>query len=157
MRRTTTATSTTDWTRAVTGSAVFVDTGAWIGLFNKTDQNHEAACTRLARLTQDRRSLVSSEYVLVETYTFLMRRCGYALACAAHERFGRLAHAGVLDIVLITPEIFDASWLVFERFNRDHHWSFTDCASKVVMEQLGISEAFAFDEHFTQMGFQLIA
>jgi len=32
-------------------------------------------------------------------------------------------------------------------------WSFTDCMSYVVMKQLDIDEAFAFDHHFEQMGF----
>jgi len=35
----------------------------------------------------------------------------------------------------------------------DKQWSFTDCTSYVVMRQLGIEEAFAFDRHFEQMGF----
>ena len=30
---------------------------------------------------------------------------------------------------------------------------FIDCVSFVVMRELGIKEAFAFDEHFNQMGF----
>ena len=32
-------------------------------------------------------------------------------------------------------------------------FSFTDCVSFVVMWMRGIKEAFAFDEHFNQMGF----
>ena len=35
----------------------------------------------------------------------------------------------------------------------DKLWSFTDCVSYVVMKQRGITEAFAFDHHFEQMGF----
>lgn len=34
----------------------------------------------------------------------------------------------------------------------DKNWSFTDCTSKVVMEQLGVKAAFAFDHHFHQFG-----
>lgn len=46
-----------------------------------------------------------------------------------------------------------AAWEVFEKLNVDKKWSFTDCTSKVVMEQREIFEAFAFDHHFEQMGF----
>ena len=35
----------------------------------------------------------------------------------------------------------------------DKDFSFTDCVSFVVMWETGIKEAFAFDEHFNQMGF----
>jgi len=55
--------------------------------------------------------------------------------------------------VHITEETERAAWEVFEKFNKDKDWSFTDCTSKVVMERLGIREAFAFDHHFDQMGF----
>ena len=43
--------------------------------------------------------------------------------------------------------------MIFERFNQDKKWSFTDCTSKVLMERLGIVEVFSFDHHFEQMGF----
>jgi len=36
---------------------------------------------------------------------------------------------------------------------RGKDFSFTDCTSFAVMRQLGITTAFAFDEHFEQFGF----
>jgi uncharacterized protein len=42
---------------------------------------------------------------------------------------------------------------VFERYNIDKFWSFTDCVSYVVMQQQNIQEVFSFDHHFSQMGF----
>jgi uncharacterized protein len=44
-----------------------------------------------------------------------------------------------------------AVWSVFKTFS-DKGWSFTDCTSRVLMERLGIAQAFAFDEHFRQFG-----
>jgi hypothetical protein len=44
-----------------------------------------------------------------------------------------------------------AAWRVFQKFS-DKDWSFTDCVSKVVMEKLGLTVAFAFDHHFRQFG-----
>jgi predicted nucleic acid-binding protein len=43
------------------------------------------------------------------------------------------------------------AWETFRQFD-DKSWSFTDCTSKVVMEQLNIKVAFAFDHHFQQFG-----
>ncbi|MEP6669176.1 MAG: twitching motility protein PilT [Chthoniobacter sp.] len=51
---------------------------------------------------------------------------------------------------LTEADILEA-WRVFGRFS-DKEWSFTDCTSKVLMERLGITRAFAFDEHFRQFG-----
>jgi predicted nucleic acid-binding protein len=36
---------------------------------------------------------------------------------------------------------------------RDKNWGFTDCASFNIMNELGITEALAHDDHFQQAGF----
>jgi len=64
-----------------------------------------------------------------------------------------LREKGLLHAVQVTREIEDSAWLIFERFNKDKFWSFTDCTSKVIMELLDIKEAFSFDRNFEQMGF----
>jgi hypothetical protein len=51
---------------------------------------------------------------------------------------------------LVKPDI-QQTWSVFRRFS-DKNWSFTDCSSKIVMEQFQISTAFVFDHHFRQFG-----
>ncbi len=51
----------------------------------------------------------------------------------------------------VTPTDVQSAWNIFVSF-RDKEWSFTDCISRVVMERLGITHAFAFDEHFRQFG-----
>jgi hypothetical protein len=60
---------------------------------------------------------------------------------------------GILAVVHVSEAIEHAAWEVFERFNQDKEWSFTDCTTKVVMDNLGIRQVFAFDHHFDQMGF----
>jgi len=64
-----------------------------------------------------------------------------------------LIQEGILEIVWVSKEIATEGWIVFEQFNVDKQWSFTDCVSHVVMKQRGITEAFAFDADFAQMGF----
>lgn len=39
----------------------------------------------------------------------------------------------------------------------DKEFSLTDATSSAVMERLGISSAFAFDQHFTQYGLSVVA
>ena len=56
---------------------------------------------------------------------------------------------GILVVVHVSEELEQAAWTVFERFNQDKEWSFTDCTSKMVMDHLGVRQVFAFD----QMGF----
>jgi uncharacterized protein len=51
----------------------------------------------------------------------------------------------------VTSEDIIRAWEVFRQYH-DKEWSFTDCTSKVMMERLQISQAFAFDSHFEQFG-----
>jgi len=57
------------------------------------------------------------------------------------------------ELYTLSKEIATEAWIVFEQFNVDKQWSFTDCVSYVVMKQRGITEVFAFDDDFAQMGF----
>ena len=62
----------------------------------------------------------------------------------------------VLDVVWIDQYLAQRGWDVFEQYNVDKQWSFTDCTSYVIIKELGITEVFAFDHHFEQMGFILL-
>jgi len=50
------------------------------------------------------------------------------------------------------PSFFNAATRVL-RENQEARWSFTDCASFSIMRQLGISQAFAFDQNSEEAGF----
>jgi hypothetical protein len=63
---------------------------------------------------------------------------------------GTLFFSGKLTKVeFITPDDFHRAWEIFRDYH-DKSWSFTDCASRVLMERLNVSAAFAFDKHFRQ-------
>lgn len=124
---------------------IFIDTGAWYASFVSADADHAVATQWMARNTQ---RLVTTDYVMDETLTLLRSR-GYS---SIAMQFGLNAFAGRLAIVhYLTPAEIAAAWDVFNRF-ADKEWSFTDCTSKVVMESLGITIAFSFDQHFRQFG-----
>jgi predicted nucleic acid-binding protein len=58
---------------------------------------------------------------------------------------GRAAH-----LVYLNEQDVAQAWVVFSAY-RDKAWSFTDCASYVVMKRLAVSQAIALDQHFQQM------
>ena len=78
---------------------------------------------------------------------------GYVQTVLFKRNIDLMVESGILTVVYGSEAIEQEAWVVFERFNVDKRWSFTDCASKVIMEQRGIDEVFAFDHHFEQMGF----
>ncbi len=123
----------------------FADTGGWFALFVPEDINHAAALSWYAK---QRQPLLTTNYVVDETLTLLRSRGQGASALTLGQQFfdGSLA-----VIYYLTEDDIRAAWQVFARY-ADKEWSFTDCTSKVIMEKLGITEAFAFDHHFRQFG-----
>ena len=133
--------------------AVFVDTSAWDAIEDGGDPHHAAALRFKEELAQRGARLYATNFILDECYTLLLRNVGYTRAVAFKRAIDLMRVGGILVVVHVSEEIEHAAWEVFERFNQDKEWSFTDCTTKVVMEDLSIKEVFAFDHHFDQMGF----
>ena len=57
-----------------------------------------------------------------------------------------------VQFIHVDTALFDAGWAYLQR-HQDKKYSLTDCISFIVMQQLGIQRAFAFDQHFVQAGF----
>jgi hypothetical protein len=124
---------------------IFVDTGAWFAYFVRRDPDHNSARNWVST---NESSLVTTDYILDELFTLLKIRESHIVAVAA----GRvLLEEKICRIIKVTPEDFTRAWSIFVHF-RDKGWSFTDCTSKTIMERLGITTAFSFDEHFEQFG-----
>ncbi len=123
----------------------FVDTGAWFAYFVRRDSDH---ATAVQWMKTNRLPLLTTDFVLDELLTLLKMRESHAVAVAAGNT---LIYQGVTTVERVSEEDFARAWTTFEQY-RDKGWSFTDCTSKVVMERLGITYAFAFDNHFEQFG-----
>ncbi|TEU11637.1 MAG: PIN domain-containing protein [Anaerolineales bacterium] len=66
-----------------------------------------------------------------------------------------IAASGALEIVTVTPEIEQAAWQLFERYDTVPYLSYTDCTTFAVMQQRGITTVFTGDEHFQILGFTI--
>jgi hypothetical protein len=55
----------------------------------------------------------------------------------------------------VTPGQISRAWILF-RQRAAAGWSFTDCTSKVVIDELGITTAVALDNHFHQFGIAVV-
>ncbi len=131
---------------------LFVDTSAWDALADAGDPHHGAALQFRNEVTGSCRLLVTN-YILDELYTLLLMNLGYQQTIHFRRQLDTLIRDRILEIVWVSKEIEAEAWALFEQFNVDKFWSFTDCVSYVVMQRLGVYEAFAFDHHFEQMGF----
>lgn len=131
---------------------IFVDTSAWDAIADSGDPNHDVALLFRDEIA-GQCQLVVTNYILDELYTLLLMNVGYQCAVDFKDKLDVLVEEGVLEVVWVSEDIATEAWAVFERFNVDKQWSFTDCVSYVVMKQRRIIEVFAFDDDFAQMGF----
>lgn len=132
-------------------SRVFVDTSGLFALLVASDANHSKAKRAFQVLEKRRASLVTSSYVLVESYALLLHRIGFGAVRAFREDF-----APLLEVVWVDAELHEGALdLLLERGLR--RMSLVDVVSFLVMKSQNIDEALAYDRHFEREGFTLIA
>lgn len=130
---------------------LFVDTGAFLALYNNRDQYHSTASARWKQVARERLICVTSNFVLNETFTLLARRAGYRFAAA---RARSLYASETLTIVRPTHEDEISALAFFEKY-ADQEIGFTDCISFALMHKRRIRDVFSFDHHFARAGFEL--
>lgn len=136
---------------------LFVDTWGWLVLADARDPLHHRVVEERRKRTASG-SLITTDYVLDETFTRLFSRASFALA----DRFGQAIFAaesaGLLIIEPIDRARFDAVYRMRLRYRDKDRISFTDFTSFVVMKELGVRDALTADEHFVQvqLGFRRI-
>lgn len=131
---------------------VFVDTSAFVAARNAREREHEAARRAFANLAAERAALFTSNHVVAETYTALLRRAGKAEAL----EWGRRVRAGAaLEVVRVEEVVEDEAWAILESHD-DKAWSYVDATSFALMAREETDEALAFDEHFAQRGLRLV-
>lgn len=131
---------------------VFADICYFIALLNPNDRLHNMAIEVSRNLGYVR--IITSEMVLVEMLNAL-------------SKHGETMRKLVTDTVksleknpnnIIVPQTSLQFQSTINRYasRLDKDWGATDCASFILMEEKGISEALTSDHHFTQAGFTIL-
>lgn len=126
---------------------IFVDTSFWYALRVVRDPRHQEARTLLDSC--GRRTLVTTNLVVGELWTLLVRRAGHDAAVRAIRALRRRQGMRI-DQVEVADEAAAWTWLI-EHDEREY--SFVDATSYAVMRRLGLTEALAFDGDFAAAGF----
>ena len=129
--------------------SVFADADFWIVLLNPREELHDRAGRISAGISRSR--IVTSEMVIAEVLNFCGAR-GNAIRAKACEAMRRLRENPNVMVVPQTASQFAAAVDLYARHG-DKRWSLTDCASFLVMRELGMTDALTFDQHFEQAGF----
>jgi predicted nucleic acid-binding protein len=126
---------------------IFVDTSALYALADRADANHGEARRRFSALLRSAESLLTHNYVLVESIALVQNRIGTGAA---------------LDLAR-SADNFDVEW-VDTKLHHDavralarspkRRISLVDQVSFLVMRKRGVGTAFAFDQDFVREGFR---
>jgi uncharacterized protein len=132
-------------------NAVFADTSAFLALLNAVDENHGRAARAFETLRARKAQIVTTSYVLVETYALVGRRFGVEAM-----RSFRATFVPLTEVVWVDEALHNAGLdLLLDR--RKRQLSLVDAVSFVTMQRGQLEEAFAFDPHFAQEGFSVLA
>jgi uncharacterized protein len=145
--------------RSIRAEVLFLDTWGWLVLADSREPAHsQAVSERRSRGAPG--SLVTTDYVLDETFTRLFARCSFAVAREFSKAIMEAASGsgGLLRIERITLERFEAAYQMRLRYRDKPGISFTDLTSFVVMKDLGITDVLTADAHFAQarLGFRCL-
>ncbi len=128
--------------------AVFADTSALYALLDADDENHvRSAETWRRQITGSDENMVTTNYVLVETFALVQSRLGLEAVREFQESI-----VPVLSVEFVTPETHRLGIAALLAASR-RGLSLVDCVSFEVMRDLGIKSVFTFDSHFRQYGF----
>ena len=132
--------------------SVFVDTAGIYAVLDSADIHHPAAHDQWTGLlaSSESESLVTSNYVIVESSALIQRRLGMAaLRALMEEALPAFEVEWVSDV--------DHQAAVEELLAADRRGlSLVDCTSFQIMRRLDLERVFTFDRHFSEQGFHVL-
>jgi uncharacterized protein len=130
--------------------SVFIDTSAFYALLDRSDENHLEAKREWNGLLDEDRTLVTSNYVLIETVALSQNRLGMSAVRGFQEDI-----IPILNLEFITPKTHRLGTTALLASSR-RRLSLVDCVSFELMREIEIRTAFAFDAHFREQGFNTV-
>lgn len=131
---------------------VFVDTAGWMACADGSDPAHVRSRASRDTVLEQGNVLVTTDYVIDETLMLLRMRLGLP---AARTWWELVEGSSRVRWEWIGMDRADRARKAFFRY-RDKDYSFTDCTSLVVMQELKLRQVLTTDHHFRQMGFQVL-
>lgn len=139
-------------------TALFVDTWGWLTLRDRREERHVAARKVFESVVAGRGSIITTDFVLDETFTLLFRRLPFNEARDSMTILSDSIETGEVVSVPISSSRFKAAQALRLKFKDKPDISFTDLCSMVVMRELGVRKILTEDAHFehVDMNFELV-
>jgi predicted nucleic acid-binding protein len=127
---------------------ILVDSSAFLALRDRDDEHHAEAVAIFSRLAVGRYRLYTTNTMLIESHALILSVLGNRQA----SRFLQEIDQGSTTVIRVRQSDEERAKQILFRYT-DKDFSFNDAISFVVMERLGLSLAFTFDQDFAQYGF----
>jgi hypothetical protein len=134
-------------------TTAFVDSSAWIALAVQRDSRH-AQARSFFRSIIDNTRLMTSNYVLGESLTFLTYRRWRRQAIELNSMIQAATRTNLLTLEWVTPAVHDQAWEIYQQYD-DQLFSFCDCTSFALCLSKGADFVFGFDRDFETVGLEL--
>jgi predicted nucleic acid-binding protein len=130
---------------------LFADTSGWGNLVDPTQPFHALAANiyRTARLRSQK--IITTNYVVSEVVSLFTSPLRIPRPMMVTFIEG-LKTSPFVEVVHVDEVLDQDAWNLL-RTRLDKEWSLVDCASFVLMQNRGITDALTSDHHFEQAGF----
>lgn len=129
---------------------IYIDTSAFLAMVNSDDPDHDLAMKTWRQLIEEEQTLISNNYVIVESIALIQRRVGLRAVSILHNEI-----LPYVKIEWLDEEPHNAVVKTLIKNDR-RQVSFVDRASFDTMRRCGSQTAFAFDSHFREHSFDVI-
>ena len=130
--------------------SLFVDTSAFLAFLDADQPRHGEVIDAWDAAVTEGRTLVTSNYVLVESFALVQRRLGLSALRALADTL-----LPMLRILWIDEELHAAAVASLFTAGR-RRLSLVDCTSFELMRRHGLTAALALDEDFARQGFRAV-
>jgi predicted nucleic acid-binding protein len=127
--------------------SIFIDTSGFIAVLDMDDASHTVAAKAWTEMLTSEETLVTTNYVLVETCAIVQNQFGMKAINLFQEDI-----VPVLRIEWIENVVHHAAMGIMLAAHRKK-LSLVDCVSFETMRLLGLTTAFTLDRHFKEQGF----
>ena len=138
--------------KAANGHKIFVDSSAWIALFSRRDQHHDAADLAFRTIVASKMRILTTNLVLAEIHRLLLYRAGIQAATAALKK---IEASSLVEIIFADHSSHQSAKDWMSQLQA-HPISYADAVSFSVMKTAGCREALSYDRHFRIAGFKVL-
>jgi predicted nucleic acid-binding protein len=127
--------------------SIFIDTSGFIAVLDTDDACHTGAAKTWMDILTSEETLVTTNYVLVETCALVQNRLGMAATKLFQEDI-----VPVLSVEWVDKSVHYAAMGLMLAAKRKK-LSLVDCVSFEIMRLSGVTTVFTLDKHFKEQGF----